>query len=252
MAESPHIVLTRADHVLEVEISRRDKKNALTADMYAALSDALLMADADPAIHVVLLHGQPDLFCAGNDVADFLDPAVRSRMEAPRFTRTLAGTKTPIVAAVGGIAIGVGATMLLHCDVVLAADDARLQFPFVSLGLCPEAASSLILPQMAGHRAAAELMLFGDFFTAERGREIGMITEVVPSNALFDRARHLAQRLAAQPHDALLTTKALLRRPPGRPTLEVMDEEFAEFGRLLQSEEAKKIFATFLARRSPA
>ncbi|MBL8958985.1 MAG: enoyl-CoA hydratase/isomerase family protein, partial [Gemmatimonadetes bacterium] len=231
-----HIVTTTSGRVLEVEIQRRDKKNALTSDMYAAMSDALLAADADPSVHAVYLHGQSDLFSSGNDVADFLDPAARARGEAQRFVRTIATTRTPIVAAVGGIAIGVGATMLLHCDLVIAADGARLQFPFVSLGLCPEAGASLLLPALVGDRRAAAILLLGDPVDATQARDLGIVNDVVPEAALIERGRALAARLAAQPRDALFTTKALLRRPTAPALEDQMNVELQEFARLLDGD----------------
>ncbi len=248
---SSHVRVTRGHRILEVEIERREKKNALTADMYASLTAALLEADASPEIQVLFLHGQEDLFTAGNDVGDFLDPDVRARGEAQRFIRTLAVARTPIVAAVGGLAIGVGATMLLHCDLVVAATDARFQYPFVSLGLCPEAASSLLLPRIAGPRLAAELLLLGDMFGAEVAKEAGIVNRVVPAADVLDVGRSLAERLAAQPRDALLTTRALLRRPAGRTAAEATEEELPEFARLLESDTTRAIFTAFLNRRRP-
>ena len=247
-----HIVTTTTDRVLEVEIQRRDKKNAITSDMYAALSDALAGADANDAVHAVYLHGQADLFSSGNDVADFLDPATRARGEAQRFIRTIATTRTPIVAAVGGIAIGVGATMLLHCDLVVASEGARVQFPFVPLGLCPEAGSSLLLPALAGPRRAAALLLLGDPADARQALDLGIVNEVVPEATLIERGRGLAARLAAQPRDALFTTKALLRRATAVALKDQMDAELQEFGRLLEGDAARATFRAFLERRGPA
>lgn len=244
-----HILVQRSDRILEIELARPGKKNAITADMYAAMSDALASADADANVHVVFLHGQADLFSSGNDVAEFLDPALRERGEGQRFVRTIAATRTPIVAAVGGVAIGVGATLLLHCDIVVASDEAQFQFPFVTLGLCPEAGSSLVLPQLAGHRRAAALMLLGEPFDAHQGRDAGMVTEVVPTAQLIARGRALATRLAAQPRDALFTTKALLRRPLADVLPGQMDAELVEFERLLTGDAARETFRAFLARR---
>ena len=247
-----HVSVQHTGRILEVELQRRDKKNAITVDMYAAMSNALLAADADPGIHAVYLHGQADLFSSGNDVADFLDPTLRERGEGQRFVRTIAATRTPIVAAVGGLAIGVGATLLLHCDIVVAAEDARLQFPFVSLGLCPEAGSSMVLTQLAGARRAAALMLLGEPFSAAQARDAGMVTEVVPASQLLDRGRALASQLAKQPRDALFTTKALMRRPWADALKAHMDAELVEFERLLGSDHARATFQAFLARRPTA
>ncbi|MEO7964709.1 MAG: enoyl-CoA hydratase-related protein, partial [Gemmatimonadaceae bacterium] len=153
-----HILTSFDDGVLSIELSRREKKNALTSAMYSAMSDALELAESDPDVRAVFLHGQADLFTAGNDLADFLDSRTREEAQAHRFLMTISTFPKPIVAAVGGVAVGIGTTMLLHCDFVLASSEARFQLPFVNLGLCPEAGASMLLPQMAGARLAAELL----------------------------------------------------------------------------------------------
>ncbi len=249
---NPHVLISRHDGVLSIELSRRDKKNAITTGMYAALAEAFEQSATDDDIAVVLLHGQPDLFTAGNDLADFLTPAAREAGAAHAFLLAIARCPKPIVAAVGGPAIGIGTTMLMHCDIVVAATGARLQLPFVSLGLCPEAGSSLLLPQMAGHRLAAELMLLGDPFDAIKARDAGIVTAIVPESELLSHARALADRLAKQPRDALLTTKALLKRSLGRTAIEAIEDEYPHFERLLATEEARAIFQAFLDKRSSA
>jgi len=248
----PNILSTRRDGVLALELSRRDKKNAITTGMYAALAQAFELASTDDEVAVVLLRGQPDLFTAGNDLADFLSPAARETPAAHQFLRAISRFPKPIVAAVGGPAIGIGTTMLLHCDFVIVAEGARLQLPFVQLGLCPEAGSSLLLPQMAGHRLAAELMLLGEPFDAIKARDAGIVTAIVPESELLAHAQSLAERLARQPRDAMLTTKALLKRPLGRTVTEAMEEEFPHFERLLATDEARAIFQAFLEKRSAA
>lgn len=240
---------TRADRVFTIELSRREKKNAITVDMYRGLSDALDEARADEAVGAVYLRGQADLFTAGNDLGDFLTPRAREEGAGHRFLHTIASFPKPIVAAVGGPAIGIGTTMLLHCDLVVASENARFQLPFVSLGLCPEAGSSLLLPQMAGPRLAAELMLLGEFFDAEMALRAGIVNHVVPVAALLEHGGSLAQRLAGQPADALVTTKALLKRPMGRSILDAIEEEYPHFERLLASDTARTIFRSFLERR---
>ena len=218
--------------------------------MYVAMSEALDAADADSGAAVVLIHGQADLFSAGNDLGDFLEAGSRQESAAPRFLRTIASVRKPIVAAVGGPAIGIGTTLLLHCDMVIAADDARFQLPFVSLGLCPEAGSSLLLPQMAGHRLASELMLLGDVFDSAVAQRAGIVSRVVPAPELLTHARAVAARLAAQPADALATTKELLKRPAGRSVLQAIEAELPQFERLLASPTARSIFQSFLDKRS--
>lgn len=244
----PHILVHRDGGIVTVEFSRREKKNAITNAMYAAMADALHDAAIDDGVCVVLLQGQPDLFTSGNDLRDFLAPADAGDRPVHRFLRTIAAYPKPIVAAVGGPAIGIGTTMLMHCDFVLATSDARFHLPFVPLGLCPEAGSSLLLPQMAGHRLAARLLMLGDPFDAVVARDAGIVTSIVDSASLLDEARALANRLARLPQDALRTTKALLKRSLGRSTLEAIEDELPEFARLLGTDEARGIMRAFLSR----
>ena len=245
---NPHIITTTADRVLTIEISRREKKNAITVEMYHALSDALDQARTDDDVGAVCLHGQADLFTAGNDLADFLVPNARKDGKGHRFLETISSFPKPIVAAVGGPAIGIGCTMLMHCDLVVASDTARFQLPFVKLGLCPEAASSMLLPQMAGPRLAAELMLLGDFFNAETAQRAGIVNYIVPAAGVIEAGGSLAARLAHEPMDALITTKALLKRPLGRPISEALADEYAQFERLLASDTTRTILQSFFKK----
>lgn len=249
LVPTPFIRTALADGVYTIELSRRDKRNAITTQMYRGMSDALEEAAATSQARAVLLCGQEDLFTAGNDLGDFLNPGAREAGEGHRFLVTISSFEKPIVAAVGGPAVGIGTTMLMHCDVVVATDAARFQLPFVALGLCPEAGSSMLLPQMAGLRLAAELLLLGDFFDAQTALRAGLVNHVVPPGALLTHALGLAQRLARQPADALVTTKALLKRPLGRPVRDVIEEEYPHFERLLGSDEARAIFRAFLDKR---
>ena len=244
-----HVLITRHDGILSLELSRRDKKNAITTGMYAALAHAFEQAATDDDIAVVLLRGQPDLFTAGNDLADFLAPAARETGAAHQFLHAIARCPKPIVAAVGGPAIGIGTTMLMHCDFVVAATGARLQLPFVPLALCPEAGSSMLLPQMAGHRLAAELLLLGEPFDASKAKEAGIVTTIVPDTELMAHARSIADRLARLPREAMVTTKELLKRSQGRTVIEAIEEEYPHFERLLASEDARAIFRAFLDKR---
>lgn len=245
----PHVLISRLNGVLSLELSRRDKRNAITTGMYAALAHALEGAADDGDVSVVLLHGQGDLFTAGNDLADFLNPPAREVRAAHRYLHAIATFPKPIVAAVGGPAIGIGTTMLMHCDFVIAAAGARFQLPFVKLGLCPEAGSSMLLPQMAGHRVAAELMLLGEAFDAAKAKEAGIVSTIVVEEELLAYARALAERLAQQPRDAMVATKALLKRSLGRTALEAIEEEYPQFERLLASDTARAIFRAFLERK---
>ncbi len=244
----PHLLVQRDAGILTIEFQRREKKNAITAGMYGALAGALSDAAQDDDVAVALLHGQPDLFTAGNDLGEFLSPPTSGDRPAHRFLQAIASFPKPIVAAVGGPAIGVGTTLLMHCDFVLAAAGARFQLPFVRLGLCPEAGSSLLLPQVAGHRLAAQLLILGDPFDAAVAREAGIVTSIVDEASLLTDARALAERLARLPRDAVRTTKSLLRRSLGRSALEAIEDEYPEFVRLLASDESRTIIRAFLAK----
>jgi enoyl-CoA hydratase/carnithine racemase len=246
----PHVQLARRDGVLWIEFARRDKKNCLSTAMYAAVCDALNEAAADPAVRVAVLRGQEDMFTAGNDLNDFRTPGARAAGQGKRFLETIASFPKPLLAAVGGLAIGVGTTMLLHCDMVIAAEGTRFRLPFVPLGVCPEAASSLLLPLMAGPRLASELLLLGDDFNAQTAREAGIVNRVVPPEALMATVEALALRLAAMPTDAVVTTKALMKGPAGRTVRGVIEEERPHFERLVQSPEAQAAFAAFFERKT--
>lgn len=250
---SPHIRTSIADAVLHLEIDRRDKKNSLTGDMYMAMSETLAAARDNPKVRVVLISGQADMFTAGNDLGDFL---ARKRGDgdspAMHFLHQIASFDKPLVAAVGGIAIGIGTTMLLHCDLVYAADNARFQMPFVNLALCPEGASSLLLPRIAGHRLASELLFFGDAFDGHKAREAGIVNEVLPAAQLLETAMARAKRLANQPARSIAVTKGLLKRQEDRSeVLEAMKAEGMQFADLLAEPAAKEIFSAFLEKRKP-
>ncbi|MGH8704698.1 MAG: enoyl-CoA hydratase [Burkholderiales bacterium] len=240
------------DRVLRIEIARPDKKNALTQDMYRAMADALASADADPGVRVALIHGARDCFTAGNDLRDFLErPPHAENSPVSGFLRTLPAFSKPLVAAVNGAAVGIGTTMLLHCDLVYAAPGARFQLPFVPLGLVPEAGSSFLLPYIAGYQRAAELLMLGQPFGAEKALSAGFVTEIVPEGELFERARAAALALAALPPAAVRATKALMRRRFGARTTEAMEEEGIVFRERLASPEAKEAMTAFFEKRKP-
>jgi enoyl-CoA hydratase/carnithine racemase len=247
-----HIVTETKDRVFRIEIARADKKNALTLDMYAALADALAAADADPAVRVALVHGTRDCFTAGNDLKDFLDRPPHTE-EAPtwRFLRALPRFTKPLVAAVNGAAVGIGTTMLLHCDIVYAAPGARFQMPFVPLGLVPEAGSSFLLPFVGGYQRAAELLLLGQPFNVDKAYEAGFVTQIVPEAELFERARGGALAVAALPPAAVRATKALMRMHTRKRVKEAMDEEGKVFTERLASPEAREAMTAFFEKRKP-
>jgi len=240
------------DRIAFVELARLDKKNALTGDMYAGLADAISAADADPQVRVALLHGAPDCFCAGNDVGDFLKrPPLAEGSPSQRFFQAMQALRKPLVAAVGGPAVGIGTTMLLHCDFVYAADNARFQLPFVPLGIVPEFGSTYLLPLIAGYQRAAELLLLGQPFTAEKAREVGIVTAIVPQEKLFEEARNTAKHLASLPPESLRLTKQLLKKRHAQAVRETIAEEIQVFGERLKSAEAKEAMSAFLEKRKP-
>jgi enoyl-CoA hydratase/carnithine racemase len=244
------IVTTREGAVQRIHLNRPDKKNAITSAMYAGLADALAAAEADRGVRVVLLHGAGDAFTAGNDLADFLaNPPHGTDRPAPRFLHAISHAAKPIVAAVHGVAIGIGTTLLAHCDLVYAAEATRFQLPFVNLGLCPEGASSLLLPLAAGYQRAAELLMLGEPFTAAKARELGLVTEVVSGSELLATAGAAARKLAAKPPASLRLTKQLLKRPLMPQIEAALAAEFAAFADRLASPEAKEAFTAFFEKR---
>ena len=240
------------DGVARIEINRPEKKNALTAAMYQAMADAIKAAETDGKVRVVLIHGKMDLFTAGNDLQDFLDnPPRDDNRPVFQFLYGISQAQKPIVAAVAGAAVGIGTTMLLHCDLVYAAPNARLQLPFVNLGLVPEAGSSLLLPALAGYQRAAELLLLGEPFSAQKGKEIGLVTEVVPEDQLFDTAMAQAKKLAGKPAASLRLTKRLMKQGHAAAVAQQIKLESGHFGERLNSPEAKEAFSAFLQKRKP-
>jgi enoyl-CoA hydratase/carnithine racemase len=244
------------DGVATIEIARPEKKNALTVAMYQAMAEALNAAREDAAVRAVLITGQPGIFTSGNDVEDFLTrpPGQGSdSMESPvfRFMRALLDCDKPVVAAVTGAAIGIGTTLLLHCDFVYVSDEARLAMPFVALGLVPEYASSLLVPQLMGHRRAAEKLLLGDPFTPEQAVECGIANAVLPAAEVVAHARRVASRFNALPPGAVREAKQLMRAPERERLLQTIRTEGEIFGRRLRSPEAMEAFQAFLQKRKP-
>jgi enoyl-CoA hydratase/carnithine racemase len=238
--------------VATIAFARPDKKNAITADMYARMADGLAAAAADPAVRVVLLAGSAECFTAGNDLQDFLaNPPAGEDAPVFRFLRTLASLPKPIVAAPCGVAVGVGTTMLLHCDLVYAGDNARFSVPFAQLGLCPEAASSLLLPAIAGWQRAAEKLLLGEAFGADEARDMGVVNRVLPAAEAIPFARAQAAKLAALPPASLRETKRLMKAGFGDAIARRMADEGEVFGRMLRAPEAREAFTAFFEKRRP-
>jgi enoyl-CoA hydratase/carnithine racemase len=242
------------DRIAQIEINRPEKKNALSLAMYVALADAFERADEDPAVRVVLIQGQPNVFTSGNDLKDFMQFNADEPFESGaiyRFLCAISGASKPVIAAVNGAAIGIGVTLLLHCDLVYAGESAVLQLPFVNLGLCPEAASSYLLPRLVGYQRAAELLLFGEAISARYARELGLVNEVLRDDEVQARALTRARELAAQPPSSLRITKRLLKQGQATDVLRVMSEEGSHFRARLSSAEAKEAFAAFMGKRKP-
>lgn len=249
---SEHILTRTQDRVAAIELNRADKKNALTAEMYAAMADAVIAAEADPQVRVTLIHGKADCFTAGNDLKDFLErPPAGEDSPVFRFLQAISTAKKPVVAAVAGPAVGIGTTMLLHCDFVYAAPNARFQLPFVPLGLVPEAGSSLLLPMIAGYQRAAELLMLGRPFTAEKAMAAGIVTEVVAEDRLLAHAMEVAAAVAALPPSSLRATKALMKKRNAPQLAQAMQDEGGEFRARLSSPEAKEAMTAFFEKRKP-
>ena len=245
--------------VTTIEIARPEKKNALTVAMYQAMTDALSAAKADGAVRAVLITGQPGIFTSGNDIEDFMSRgtggggAGSEDNESPvfKFMRALLDCDKPVVAAVTGGAIGIGTTLLLHCDFVYVSDEARLAMPFVSLGLVPEFASSLLVPQLMGNRRAAEKLLLGDPFTPEQAVECGIANAVLPASEVVNHARRVAERFNALPPGAVREAKQLMRAPQRELVLQTIRTEGELFAKRLRSPEAMEAFQAFFQKRKP-
>ncbi len=251
--ETQDIQVHRQDAAMHIVMARPAKRNALTAAMYAAMADAMAEAEAGPAIVSIVFSGQGATFCAGNDLADFVanPPADSTNTPVFRFIRALSNARKILIAAVQGRAIGIGTTMLLHCDFVLAEPDAELRMPFVDLALVPEAGSSLLVPNLLGQRRAAELLLLGDPLTAARAHELGLINRITAPGASITEASALSARLAAKPTGALLATKALMKSPT-RDIAGRITEENAAFRARLQTDELRQTVAAFFQSRTKA
>ena len=246
-------ILTHVDAgVMTLTINRLDKKNSITATMYAAMADAVASAQHDGAVRALVIQGHETIFSAGNDIGDFLNKPP-STPDAPvfRFLYGMASFTKPVVAAVCGPAVGIGTTMLLHCDLVYAGDNAAFSMPFVNLGLCPEAASSLLVPQLIGYPRAAEALLLGEPFTAETALEMGLINRIVPPLEANVLAQQQARKLAAKPLSALIETKRLMKKGNASLVPERIAEEAMSFGRMLGEPAAREAFTAFMQKRKP-
>ncbi|MGH6730153.1 MAG: enoyl-CoA hydratase-related protein [Sphingomicrobium sp.] len=250
------VQVERRDSVLSITLARPERRNAITVAMYAALADAIEGAANDPTIRLITLEGQGEDFTAGNDLGDFIQamPQPGEAQDIPvwRLLRALAKNQVPIIAAVHGNAVGIGTTMLFHCDFVLAEEGSRFIMPFVDLGLVPEAASSLIFPRLAGRRRAARYLLLGESFGVAEAMDFGLASHSVPQGGLRIALNALVAALIAKPPEALRQTQALLRREDTQEILDRMELENGHFAERLQSEEVKQAITAFFAARTKA
>lgn len=247
------ILTQKENSILTIEFNRIDKKNAITSAMYQSMADAINDAESDSAVRAILITGKPEVFTAGNDLADFLKAATAAVSEQPvaRFMQALSGAAKPVVAAVAGNAVGIGVTLLLHCDLVYAADNARFSLPFAQLGVCPEFASSMLLQNIVGYPRAAEKLMLGEIFSAQEAYEMGLISRVLPLAELAEFAQGQAAKLAALPASSLRTTKRLMKSAQADAVHARMMEENRHFGEMLGSKEAKEAFTAFFEKRKP-
>ncbi len=251
-----HVIVTDEGSARIITMQRPDKKNALTQGMYTAMADAINSAQSDPDIRSIVISGGPGVFTAGNDLEDFAkantsnDDSSRP-MAATLFLRALADNEKPLIGAVDGIAVGVGTTMLFHCDYVVAGSTATFSTPFIHLGLVPEAASSLLAPRMMGHQRAFSMLVMGRTVTAEEAREAGFVNAVVAPGHTEAEARKVAREIGSLPKDAVALTRKLLK-PAREDVQRRMDEESRHFGERLKSDEARNAFSAFFARKKKA
>jgi enoyl-CoA hydratase/carnithine racemase len=243
------ITTRREGAVLVITMNRAEKKNALTGAMYAALTAALESANHDGGIGASLILGQPGIFCAGNDIKDFIGFAMSGSLGEPilAFLKAMVANRKPLVAGIDGAAIGIGTTMVLHCDYAVASDRAVFQTPFVDLALVPEAGSSLILPNLVGQRHAFEMLVMGERFDALRAQASGIVNRIVAPEQLEAAAIETAARIAAKPREAVAISRALMRGDPAA-LLARIDEEARAFAERLRSDEARRAFEAFLSR----
>lgn len=248
-----HVRVEKQGSVLLITLARPERRNAITVAMYGALAEAVEQGSSNSSVRLIAFRGEGQDFAAGNDLADFLQsvPGDREEIAVWRFLRALAGCETPLVAAVHGNCVGIGTTMLLHCDLVVAEEGTRFSLPFVDLGLVPEAGSSLLFPQMAGRRLAARYLLLGESFGAEEALSIGLISHCSKAGGLDEALGRIIDSLLAKPSDALRATQRLLRHGTQDAIMERMRLESSLFTERLQSSEVKEAITAFFEKRKP-
>lgn len=247
-----HVVTSLSEGVLTLRMNRLDKKNALTQSMYTAMAVAIEDAVGNPAVRALLITGDANCFCAGNDLQDFMNSALKpGSSPVERFMKALAGFEKPVVGAACGVAVGIGVTMLLHCDLVYCGEKTKLNMPFVSLGICPEFASSYVLPRMMGHVRAAELLMLGEPFTAETALQYGMVNALLPNEQVEAKALEKARHLASLAPKAMRVTKMLLKKWSHAATAEAIAFEATYFIPMLRQPEAIESITAFMQKRKP-
>ena len=249
------ILSSKENGVLTLEFNRPERKNAITAAMYQTMADAINEAEQDTAVRAILIVGKPEIFTAGNDLEDFMKTAPLTGALEDRsvykFMMALSGTTKPVVAAVAGAAVGIGTTLLMHCDLVYAADSARFSMPFSQLGLCPEFASSVLLTQIAGYPRAAEKLMLGEAFLAQEALEMGLVSRVLPAAELLAFAQGQAAKLVALPASSIRATKQLMKASRNALVSETITAENKLFSAMLTAPEAKEAFTAFFQKRKP-
>lgn len=239
------------NRVLTIRFDRADKKNAITNEMYTAAEQALLDSVENNDVRVVMFHGEGGNFTSGNDMASFLSMATMKQPPVLTFLLALARFPKPIVSAVNGLAIGIGTTMLAHCDYVIASDDVRFKMPFVDLGLCPEGGSSLLFPRSMGYAQASELLILGDFFDAQKALHVGLVNKVTAADDVLAQATRVANTLAAKPPAAVRNAKAMLRQDYLAKLDEVVTTEIEQLCAMVQGAECQEALAAFAQKRAP-
>ncbi|MEW6981066.1 enoyl-CoA hydratase-related protein [Colwelliaceae bacterium 6471] len=241
-----NLILTKeSDGVFSITLNRLSKKNALNTQMYLELCELFNYASETDSIHCVLIQGDQSCFCAGNDLQDFIDSAASGDLAALDFVKVLSIFKKPLIAAVAGAAVGIGTTLLLHCDMVIAANNGKFKLPFTQLGLCPEAGSSYLLPSRIGHNKAFELLVLGKMFNSEEALQLGIINQICQPEELLGIAADIAATIAHLPFDAVMTSKRLMRQASNNILPDVIADEGEEFSRLVNTDECKNILAKF-------
>ena len=249
------ILSSKENGILTLEFNRPERKNAITAAMYQTMADAINDAEQDTAVRAILITGKPEIFTAGNDLEDFMKTAPSTGAIEDRsvykFMMALSGTTKPVVAAVAGAAVGIGTTLLMHCDLVYAADSAKFSMPFSQLGLCPEFASSVLLTQIAGYPRAAEKLMLGEAFLAQEALEMGLVSRVLPAAELLAFAQGQAAKLVALPASSIRATKQLMKASRNALVSETIIAENKLFSAMLTAPEAKEAFTAFFQKRKP-